>query len=466
MKMAEKINHYEAIIIGTGQGGKPLAIDLGRAGWSTAVIEANFVGGSCINYGCTPTKTMITSAQVAYMARRAAEYGVNVSSVHINLERVIERKRSVVESFRSGGRKSLENTPNVELIFGVASFLGPHEVQVVKRDGSILILTSDRIFINTGTRPGIPDIHGLNSVPYFDSTTILDSSELPDHLIILGGGYVGVEFGQMFRRFGSRVTLIQRGKQLLSREDEDVAAEVARILEEDGIDIRLNSDVKSIEKKPDGKLKLTVKSETKEKGIQGSHLLVAVGRVPNTDDLNLEKAEIKTDPRGYIPVDERLETTVPGIFAIGDVKGGPAFTHISYDDYRVLRRNLLEDDHASVKNRQIPYTVFMDPQLGRVGLSEQQAREAGLSIRVAKMPMSHVARAIETGETRGFMKAVLDGRNQHILGCAILGQEGGELMSMIQIAMMGKIPYYTLRDAIFAHPTLAESLNNLFMILQ
>jgi pyruvate/2-oxoglutarate dehydrogenase complex dihydrolipoamide dehydrogenase (E3) component len=463
--MAERINHYEAIIIGTGQGGKPLATDLGRAGWSTAVIEANLVGGSCINYGCTPTKTMITSARVAHMSRRASDYGVQVPSVHVNLEKVIERKRSVVESFRDGGRKSLENTPNVDLIFGVARFLGPHEIQVEKRDGSTLILTSERIFIDTGARPRIPDIHGLNSVPYLNSTTILDSSELPDHLLIIGGGYVGVEFGQMFRRFGSRVTLIERGKQLLNREDDDVAEEVTGILKEDGIDILLNSDVKSILKKPDGKIILNVTNGNTEASIQGSHLLVAAGRVPNTDDLNLEKAGIKTDTRGHIRVNDSLETTVPGIFGIGDVKGGPAFTHISYDDYRVLRRNLLEDGKASIKDRLIPYSVFMDPQLGRVGLSEQQAREAGFSIRVAKIPMSHVARAIETGETRGFMKVVLDGRNQKILGCAILGKEGGELMSMIQIAMLGNIPYYTLRDAIFAHPTLAESLNTLFMTL-
>ncbi len=463
--MAQRINHYKAVVIGTGQGGKPLAIDLGKAGWPTAVVEANFVGGSCINYGCTPTKTMITSARVAYLAKRAAEFGVKIPSVTLDLGKVIERKRSVVESFRNSGREGLESTPNVDLIYGSARFMGPHEVQVVKRDGSSQILTSERIFINTGARPGIPDTPGLKSVPYLDSTSILESTQFPDHLIIMGGGYVGVEFGQMFRRFGSKVTLIQRGKQLLNREDADVAEEVAGIMKEDGIDVQLNSTVKSVEIQPDGKIKLILQNGSGKGIVTGSHLLVAVGRVPNTEELGLDKAGIKTDSRGYIPVNERLETGVPGIFAIGDVKGGPAFTHISYDDFRVLRGNLLENGNASIKDRLVPYTVFMDPQLGRVGLSEEQAREAGFRIRVAKMPMSHVARAIETGETRGFMKVVVDRRNQHILGCAILGIEGGEIMSLIQVAMMGKIPYYIIRDAVFAHPTLAESLNNLFMTM-
>jgi pyruvate/2-oxoglutarate dehydrogenase complex dihydrolipoamide dehydrogenase (E3) component len=293
---------------------------------------------------------------------------------------------------------------------------------------------------------------------YLDSTSIMELDTVPDHLLVLGGGYVGLEFGQMFRRFGSQVTIVQRGPRLLAREDADVADAVADILREDGVNVLLNTDTVRVEPGP----RLVVRANGGEQTLSGSHLLVAVGRVPNTDGLNLAASGLQTDRAGFLPANERLETSVSGIYALGDVKGGPAFTHISYDDYRILKRRLIDGEDATITGRQVPYTVFIDPQLGRVGLSEAQARQAGRPIRVAKMPMDYVARADEMDEKRGFMKAVVDAETQQILGCAILGIEGGEIMAMLQIAMMGQVPYPVLQEAIFAHPTLAESLNNLF----
>jgi pyruvate/2-oxoglutarate dehydrogenase complex dihydrolipoamide dehydrogenase (E3) component len=290
----------------------------------------------------------------------------------------------------------------------------------------------------------------------------MELDEVPDHLLVLGGGYVGLEFAQMFRRFGSEVTVVQRGRQLLSREDADVAEAVAEILREDGIEVLLETRAERAEQTEDGSIRLTIRTPEGESTLEGSHLLATAGRPPNTDQLNLEAAGVETDKRGFIKVNERLETNVPGIWALGDVKGGPAFTHISYDDFRIVRTNLLEGGNATINDRMVPYTIFIDPQLGRVGLSEEEAREQSRNVRVAKMPMSHVARALEVDEPRGVMKAVVDAETHQILGCAVLGIEGGEVMAMIQIAMMGGVPYTVLRDAIFAHPTLAESLNNLF----
>ena len=292
----------------------------------------------------------------------------------------------------------------------------------------------------------------------------MELDTLPEHLLVIGGGYVGLEFGQMFRRFGSEVTVVHRGDHLLSREDPDIADEVAKILEEDGVKVLLNSEAVHAGE-TDHSVSLTVKTAGRETKLEGSHLLVAVGRRPNTDLLNLQEAGVETDKQGFVKVNDRLETNVTGIYALGDVKGGPAFTHISYDDFRIIRTNLVEGGNAITNGRLIPYTVFTDPQLGRVGITETEARNQGLDIRVARLPMSRVARAIEVSETRGLMKAVVDTETNQILGCAVLGIEGGELMSMFEIAMIGKLPYSTLKEAIFAHPTLAESLNNLFMAM-
>jgi pyruvate/2-oxoglutarate dehydrogenase complex dihydrolipoamide dehydrogenase (E3) component len=290
----------------------------------------------------------------------------------------------------------------------------------------------------------------------------MELDEVPKHLLVLGGSYVGLEFAQMFRRFGSAVTVVQRGRRLMSREDTDVAEAVAQIMREDGIEVLLETQTRRAERGDDGEIRLTLSGPEGERTLEGSHLLVAAGRPPNTDKLNLEAAGVQTDRRGQIKVNERLETNVEGVYALGDVKGGPAFTHISYDDFRIIRTNLLQGGDATITDRKVPYTVFIDPQLGRAGLSEQEARERGLNIRVAKMPMSYVARAIEVDETRGFMKAVVDADTDQVLGCAILGVEGGEIAAMLQIAMMGEVPYTTLRDTVFSHPTLSESLNTLF----
>jgi pyruvate/2-oxoglutarate dehydrogenase complex dihydrolipoamide dehydrogenase (E3) component len=457
---------YDAIVIGAGQGGKPLAIDLAKSGRRTAVVERKFVGGTCVNVGCTPTKTMVASGRVAYLARRGADYGVRAGEVSVDLSVVRRRKQSVVESFRDAGRRALEQTEGLDLLFGEARFVGERTLEVRMNDGSgVRRLAADAVFVNAGGRPSTLDVPGIGDVAPLDSSSIMELDELPEHLVVIGGSYIGLEFGQMFRRFGSRVTVVQRGPHLLGREDPDVADEIARILAEDGIEILLGTVPVRAERDGQG-LALTVREPGGERRVSGSHLLVAAGRTPNTDALDPSAAGVETDARGFIRVNERLETTAPGVWAIGDVKGGPEFTHISYDDYRIVRENLIRGGRATTEGRFVPYTVFIDPQLGRVGMTETEAREKSPNVLVAKIPMTYVARAIEMGETRGFMKAVVDRETKRILGCAVLGVEGGEVMAMLQLAMMGGLAYTTLEDATFAHPTLAESLNTLFMQLE
>lgn len=459
-------SHYDAVVIGSGQGGNPLAIALAKAGWKTAVVEREHVGGTCINVGCTPTKTMVASARAAYVARRSGDFGVDAGAVSVNMPAVRRRKQAIVDSWRAGGENKLAAAPGLDLVRGEAEFSGPHalEVLMTSADGlaAIRSLTAEHIFINTGARPAVPALPGLDGVPYLDSTSVMELDIVPEHLLVLGGGYVGVEFGQMFRRFGSDVTIVQGGETLLSREDVDVAEAVAAILREDGLSLVLGARPVQVEAGPDGCVTLTVDTSSGRSTIRGSHLLVATGRTPNTDRLNLAAAGIETDAHGNIVVNDRLEAGVPGVYALGDVKGGPAFTHISYDDFRILRTNLLEGGSASTADRVVPYVVFMDPQLGRVGMTESEARKRGLPIRVAKMPMEWIARALEVGESRGMMKVVVDASTDLILGCAVLGIEGGEIAALLQIAMMGNVRAAELREAVFAHPTLAESLNNLF----
>jgi pyruvate/2-oxoglutarate dehydrogenase complex dihydrolipoamide dehydrogenase (E3) component len=452
---------YQAIVIGSGQGGTPLSQALANAGFQTALIERAHIGGTCINDGCTPTKTLIASGRVAYLARRAAEYGVVTGDVHVNMERVRQRKRDIVNDFRDASQARLEKTARLDLIFGEASFTGPKSVRVRLRSGGERRLIGDRIFIDSGARPAVPRLDGLTDVPFLDSTSVMELATIPEHLIVLGGGYVGVEFAQLFRRAGSQVTIVQAAKQLLNGQDTDVADEVAAILTEDGIQILRNTLASAVSERG-GRIQLSVRTGEEARVVDGSHLLVATGRVPNTDSLNLPAAGITTDSSGFIQVNSRLETSVAGVFALGDVKGGPAFTHISYDDFRVIRTNLLENGNAVTDGRLVPSTVYIDPQLGRVGLSEAEARAQHQNIRVARMPMTKVARAREVGETRGFIKAIVDAGTGRIIGAAVLGVEGGEVMTMLQLAMMGNLPYTALRDAVFAHPTLAESFNNLF----
>ena len=454
---------YDIIIIGAGQGGGPLAGALSQAGRKVALIEKEHVGGTCVNEGCTPTKTMVASARVAHMARRGADYGVHIGGheVTVDLKRVRERKRDVVTMFREGSEKSVDNKENIDLLWGAAKFTGEKTVEVTMNEGGTRELSAETVVINVGQRPNIPPIEGLDSVAYLTSTSIMELEEVPEHLLVLGGGYIGLEFGQMFRRFGAKVTIVQRGGQLLPREDKDVADKVADILREDGITVLLNSEAQRVSQE-DGTLSLTVKGEEGEQTLQGSHILVATGRKSNSDTLNLEATGVQVDKRGNIEVNGGLETNVSGIYAIGDVKGGPAFTHISYDDFRILKDNLLNNAKRTIDGRIVPYTVFMDPQLGHVGLNEKDAKEAGYNVKIAKMPLSSAARAIEIDETRGLLKAVVDADTDQILGATILSFDGGEVMSVVQVAMLGELPYQALRDNPFSHPTLSESLNNLF----
>lgn len=458
------MERFDAIVIGAGQAGTPLSVALAQAGNNTALVERQHVGGTCINEGCTPTKTMIASARVAYLARRAADYGVNTGSVTVNQAKVRLRKRAIVDNFRDGSQRRIENTHGLTLIFGSASFLAPHQVEVKLNEGGVRQLAGAHIFINTGVRAARPEIPGLGSVPTLDNVSIMELDVVPEHLLVIGGGYVGLEFGQMFRRFGSQVTIIHSHPQLLTREDPDVAEEIAKILLEDGIEVMLDSRAVRVSRIARD-ITLTARTQQIERVITGSHLLLAAGRWPNTESLDLPAAGVTTDARGFIKTNNHLETNVPGIYALGDVKGGPAFTHISYDDYRIIRANLLEGRDASVDGRLVPYTIFLDPQLGRVGMTETEAVANGRNIEVARMPMSNVARALETDESRGFMKAIVDADTKEILGAAVFGLQGGEIMSMLELAIMGRLPYTALRDGIFAHPTLAESLNNLFLNL-
>ena len=455
---------YDAIIIGSGQAGTPLSTTLAEAGMRTALIERKHVGGTCVNEGCTPTKTMVASGRVAYLARRAAKYGVHTGDISIDLQRMRQRKRDIVDSFRNGSQARIEKTANLELIFGEARFTGPGTVEIQGNDGAVRSLSAKYIFINAGTRASRLQIDGFDTIPALDNVSIMELDAVPEHLLVLGGGYIGLEFGQLFQRFGSRVTIIHSKDHLLTREDPDVTEEIAKILQQDGIEIVLNARAVGVGQ-TGGKIRLRIEQQGQARDLTGSHLLAATGRVPNSDTLNLSAAGVQTDDRGFIQVNDRLETATSGVYALGDIKGGPAFTHISYDDFRIIRANLLEKRDATIKGRLVPYTLFIDPQLGRVGVTEAEARAQGRKIRVAKLPMTSVARAIEMDETRGFMKAVVDAETNQILGAAVLGVEGGEVMAAFEIAMMGKVPYTALRDGIFAHPTLVESLNNLFMAM-
>ena len=458
-----KTEEFDVIIIGAGQAGNPLSKAFAVAGKNIALVEEKYVGGTCVNVGCTPTKTMIASAEIAHQARHAHKYGVELDNLSVDLDKIRERKREIVSSFRNGSEKGIIDA-GVSLIYGNATFIG-HKILELTSQNNTRQLTADTIIINAGARPNIPVISGLENINYLDSTSIMELEEVPEHLIILGGGYIALEFGQMFHRFGSQVTILQQSEQLLGREDDDVAEELRKILEEDGIQVYLNAKTKFISQSTNNKISLQVTTPTGEIDITGTHLLVATGRIPNSDQMNLAKTGVKVDKRGFVEVNEKLETNITGIYAAGDIKGGPAFTHIAYDDFRILEGNLLHKKSLSVKDRMVPYVLFTDPQLGRIGLSEKEALLASVDFTVVKIPMNYVARALELDRTSGFMKALVNTETKQILGAAILGVEGGEIMAMLQIAMMGKVPYTALRDGIFAHPTLAESLNTLFSSL-
>ncbi len=442
---------YDAIIIGAGQGGAPLAHKLADLEWKVAFIEKDHLGGSCINYGCTPTKTMMASARLAHYARRAPEFGVRTGQVEVNMAQVVARKNKLVEEWRNGQNYHAESRPTLDLYRGHGRFTGPHTVKV---NGQTL--TSEKIFINTGTRPRIIPIPGLDEVDYLTNRNVMDLKETPEHLLILGGNYLGLEFGQMFRRFGSRVTVIELMDQIVPREDEDVAQALQESLEAECMSFRLGARATRVAKTPDG-IELTVtRKDNSAETLAGSHLLAAIGRTPNTDDLGLDAAGIETYGPGFIKHNDKLETNVPGVWVIGDVKGGPAFTHVSYEDHLVIYDNLLNGQERTIADRLVPYALFTDPELGRVGLSEKDAKAAGYNLKVGTIPMSWVARAIERSETNGLMKVVINADNDRILGAAILGSEGGEVVQVLMALMMADAPWTLFEKATFIHPTLVE----------
>ncbi len=451
---------YDAIVIGSGQAGNPLSQKLADYGWKVALIEKAHLGGTCINTGCTPTKTMVASAQVAYYARNASRWGVKTNGVTVDLPAIVARKNRIVESFRSGQQRRVDERPNLRLYRGQARFIGPHSIAVGGET-----LESERIFINTGTRPAIPGIEGLEAAGYLTNASIMELNEVPDHLLVIGGGYIGLEFGQMFRRFGSRVTVVHHRDEILPREDPEVSGELRKILEAEGIQFALNTRTTRIQKTA-GQVVLTIEGPKGASTLAGSHLLVATGRTPNTEDLSLEKAGVERDTRGYIKVNSRLETNVSGVWALGDVKGGPAFTHISYSDYQIVYANLIEGKNLSTDKRYVPYSVFTDPQLGGVGLTEKVARAKGYKLKVGKIPMSFVARAIERDETGGLMKIIVDASNDRILGASILSSEGGELVQILGALILADVPYTLLKGAVYIHPTLAEGFFELMESVQ
>ena len=461
------MEQYDAIVIGSGQAGAPLAKKLAEAGKKTLIVEKRFYGGTCINDGCTPTKTMIASARVAYLAGKCNEMGVTINGYKVDMRQIKKHKDDILLKSRNGSLKSAQETKNLDVLFGDAAFIDNKTIKVKTEKGEAKEFKAELVFINTGAKTIIPnDIEGINDIDYLTSTTILDLEKVPDHLLIIGGNYIGLEFGQMFRRFGSKVTILEKSERILAREDEDISAEITKILEQE--DIVVHGNAKTTRFKSDAKdnITATVIVNGVEQQINCSHVLIAIGRAPQTDTLGLDKTGVLTDDKGNIKVNDKLETNVEGIYALGDVKGGPAFTHISYNDYTIVYRNLLENQNLTITDRPIPYCMFTDPELGRVGITEAQAKAQGLNYKVATLPMAHVARAIETGDTRGVMKAVVNPETKEILGVAIIGSQGGEIMSVLQMAMEGGITYDRIRYCVFAHPTYSESLNNLFMTLE
>ncbi len=457
-----QIETYQVIVLGGGKGGKTLAIELGQNGVKTALIErsAEMIGGSCINVACIPTKTLIASARAAQAARRAGDFGIRTADVAVDWPAVRSRAEGVVSAMRAMNHKNFASAPALDFLLGTGRFVGPKVIEVRDSKGDVRQLTAENIFINTGTRPAQPSIPGLAEAGALNSESIQRLDELPEHLVVLGGSYVALEFAQMFRFFGSKVTVLERAPQLIKREDPDVAETLAKFLSEEGIDIRLDCGIERVEKDGQG-VSVVFTSGGKPARVSGSHLLVALGRSPNTEDLNLAAAGVETDKRGFIKVNERLETTASGIWALGDVNGGPQFTHASLDDYRIVKANVFGEGKRTTVDRLVPFTLFTDPELARVGLTEKEARQKGLDVFVAKLPVAAIPRAKTMSETRGFIKVVIDVKTNQILGCAILSIEAGEMLGTVQTAMIAGLPFTALRDAVLSHPTMVEGFNNL-----
>lgn len=453
---------FDVIIMGSGQAGTPLAKRFSKEGMRIALVESDFVGGTCVNYGCTPTKTLVGSAKVIFQAQSATKYGITLSNNIPDFELINQQKNKVVANSREGLEKSLFEDPNITFFHGKGSFSGHKQIQVELADSSDVFITAPLIFINTGTRERIPEIKGLTSVKYLTSKTLLNLDHLPKKLVIIGGGYVALEFSQIFSRLGSDVTVIEQSAKLLSKEDDDVGSMITEILTTEGIKFITDARVNNVSSDADESIQIELSSGEKSFTVSGTHVLIATGRIPNTDALNLSKSNVPMDERGFIPVNDHLETAEAGIYALGDVKGGPAFTHVSYHDYLVVADHLFGKKTLTIRNRLIPYCVFIDPELGRIGITEKEAREKNLDFSIAKMNTSSIARAIETDETLGFVKAIVDNNTKKILGVAALCAGGGEFMSILQMAMLGGLTYDQLRDTMFAHPTYAEAINNLF----
>jgi pyruvate/2-oxoglutarate dehydrogenase complex dihydrolipoamide dehydrogenase (E3) component len=449
--MEFKMRDYDAIIIGTGQAGPALARRLVAAGWKVAIIERKFFGGTCVNTGCTPTKALVASAYAAHLARRAADYGVIIGGpIGLDMKAVKARKNAVVAPSRDGIERSLKNLKGCTVYEGHARFVDPKRVEV---GGTVL--AAENIFINVGGRASIPDIPGLDETPYLTNASIMELDYVPGHVVVIGGSYIGLEFAQAYRRFGSEVTVVELASRLVPREDDDVSQAIAGFLAEEGIDIRLNSKVASVGKHGN-EIAVTIEADGANSQIAGSHILLAIGRRPNTDDLGLDTAGIATDARGYIEVDEQLRTNVPGVWALGDCNGSGAFTHTSWNDFEIVAGNLLDNESRRVTDRIPAYALYTDPPLGRAGMTEAEVRKLGRPALIAKLAMENVSRAYEKGETKGFMKILVDRETDQILGASLLGVTADEVIHSILDVMYAKAPYTVMQRAVHIHPTVSE----------
>jgi pyruvate/2-oxoglutarate dehydrogenase complex dihydrolipoamide dehydrogenase (E3) component len=450
---------FDAIVIGTGQAGPPLAARLSEAGMKLAVIERKHFGGTCVNTGCIPTKALVASAYAAQLARRGPEYGVETGGVRVDMQRVKARKDEIAGRSRQAVEGWLGGLANVAVYHGHGRFESAHSVRVNDE-----VLEAEKIFINVGARALVPPMPGLDRVPYLTNSSMMEIDFLPEHLIVIGGSYIGLEFGQMYRRFGARVTIVEKLDRLIGREDEDVSREIQEILEAEGVEIRLKAECMTVRRQGE-RIVVGLDCDEDSREVEGSHLLLAVGRVPNTGDLGLEKAGVETDEAGYIRVDDQLRTNVPGIWALGDCNGKGAFTHTSYNDYEIVAANLLDHDPRKVSDRIMAYALFIDPPLGRAGMTAKQVKASGRKALVATRPMTRVGRAVEKGETRGFMKVVVDAGSKEILGAAILGVTGDEVVHVLLDVMYAKAPHTTVSRAMHIHPTVAELLPTLLQDL-
>ena len=451
---------YEGLVLGSGEGGKYLAWHLARSGRRVAVVERRWIGGSCPNVNCLPSKNEIWSAKVADLMHHAAQFGIVTGSFAVDMAKVRQRKREMVEGLIAM-HLELYQKSGAELIMGEGRFVAPKTLEVRLRDGGTRVLAGERIFLNVGTHATIPSIPGLADAGPLTHIEALELDRLPAHLIVLGGGYVGLELAQAYRRFGSRVTVVEHGPQLAGREDPDVADAIGRLFDDEGIEVLLSAEAIRVEGHSGGSVRLHVRTPRGERIIEGGDILAATGRTPNTAGIGLDAAGVQLEARGYIQVNDRLETSAPDVWALGECAGSPQFTHVSLDDFRVIRDNLAGGNRTT-RDRLIPFCLFTDPPLARVGWSEAEARRRGMAVRVAKLPTSSVLRTRTTTETRGFMKALLDAQTDRILGFTMIGPEAGEVVAVVQTAMLAGLPYTGLRDAILAHPTMAEGLNALF----